>query len=175
MPLTNASFGIIHIGICTGPHPQTESWPGPARPEPPSKICSPNSFPATGTTRVQLELTALGVQCRLQLLDLLGQHLGRLHGLGCLCDLGLPLGERRAGLLVVGRAYLPGRFRLLLLVFGLRVALLPLLLFALRLRAILLTVHGDRFPYPAGKEKACSRFHVGNRLLVCHKWEGKAS
>lgn len=122
---------------------------------------------------MQLELTALGVQCRLQLLNLLGQRLGRLHGLGCLCDLGLPLGERRAGLLVVGRAYLPGRFRLLLLVFGLRVALLPLLLFALRLRAILLTVHGDRFPYPAGKEKACSRFHVGNRLLVCHKWEEK--
>lgn len=170
MPLTNASFGIIRIGICTGPHPQTESWPGPARPEPPSKICSPNSFPATGATRVQLELTALGVRCRLQLLDLLGQRLGRLHGLGCLCDLGLPLGERRAGLLVVGRAYLPGRFRLPLLVFGLRVALLPLLLFALRLRAILLTVHGDRFPYPAGKEKACSRFHVGNRLLVRHKW-----
>ena len=119
---------------------------------------------------MQLELIALGVRCRLQLLDLLGQHLGRLHGLGCLCDLGLPLGERRAGLLVVGRAYLPGRFRLLLLIFGLRVALLPLLLFALRLRAILLTVHEDRFPYPAGKEKACSRFHVGNRLLVRHKW-----
>lgn len=114
---------------------------------------------------MQLELTALGVRCRLQLLDLLGQHLGRLHGLGCLCDLGLLLGERRAGLLVVGRAYLPGRFRLLLLVFGLRVALLPLLLFALRLR----TIHGDRFPYPVGKEKACSRFHVGNRLLVRHK------
>ena len=122
---------------------------------------------------MQLELTALGVQCRPQLLDLLGQRPGRLHGLGCLCDLGLPLGERRAGLLVVGRAYLPGRFRLLLLVFGLRVALLPLLLFALRLRAILLTVHGGRLPYPAGKEKACSRFHVGNRLLVRHKRGGK--
>lgn len=120
---------------------------------------------------MQLELTALGVRCRLQLLDLLGQHLGRLHGLGCLCDLGLLLGERRAGLLVVGRAYLPGRFRLLLLVFGLRVALLPLLLFALRLRTILPTIHGDRFPYPVGKEKACSRFHVGNRLLVRHKWK----
>lgn len=37
------------------------------------------------------------------------------------------------------------------------------------LRAILLTVHGDRLPYPTGKEKACSRFHVGNRLLVRHK------
>ena len=119
---------------------------------------------------MQLELTALGVRCRLQLLDLLGQHLGRLHGLGCLCDQGLPLGERRAGLLVVGLAYLPGRFRLLLLIFGLRVALLPLPLLALRLRAILLTVHGDRFPYPVGKEKACSRFHVGSRLLVRHKW-----
>ena len=82
------------------------------------------------------------------------------------------LGQRRADLLVVGRAYLLGRFRLLLLVFGLRVALLPLLLLALRLRAILLTVHGDRLPYPAGKEKACSRFHVGNRLLVRHKWRG---
>ena len=120
---------------------------------------------------MQLELAAPGVRCRLQLLDLLGQHLGRLHGLGCLCDLGLLLGERRAGLLVVGRAYLPGRFRLLLLVFGLRVALLPLLLFALRLRTILPTIHGDRFPYPVGKEKACSRFHVGNRLLVRHKWK----
>ena len=62
-----------------------------------------------------------------------------------------------------------GRFRLLLLVVGLRVALLPPLLFALRLRAILLTAYGDRLPYPAGKEKACSRFHVGNRLLVRHK------
>ena len=119
--LSNASFGIIRTGICTGPLPQTESWPGSARPEPPSKICSPHSFPSTGATRVQLELAALGVRCRLQLLDLLGQRLGRLHGLGCLCDLGLPLGERRAGLLVVGRAYLPGRFRLLLLVFGDRV------------------------------------------------------
>ena len=48
--------------------------------------------------------------------------------------------------------------------------MLSLLLFALRLLAILLTVHGDRFPYPVGKEKACSRFHVGNRLLVRHKW-----
>ena len=124
---------------------------------------------------MQLELAAPSVRCRLQLLDLLGQRLGRLHGLGCLCDPGLPLGERRAGLLVVGRAYLPGRFRLLLLIFGLRVALLPLPLFALRLRTILLTVHKDRLPYPAGKETACSRFHVGNRLLVCHKWEGKAS
>ena len=126
---------------------------------------------------MQLELATLGVRCRLQLLDLLGQHLGRLHGLGCLCDLGLPLGdllvalgERRAGLLVVGGAYLPERFRLLLLVFGRRVSLLPLPLLALRLLAILLTVHEDRFPYPAGKEKACSRFHVGNRLLVRHKW-----
>ena len=75
----------------------------------------------------------------------------------------------RADLLVVGCVYLLGRFLPLLLVVGLRVALLPLLLFALRLRAILLTVHEDRFPYPAGKEKACSRFHVGNRLLVRHK------
>ena len=83
---------------------------------------------------MHLELAAPGVRCRLQLLDLLGQRLGRLHGLGCLCDPGLPLGEHRAGLLVVGRAYLPGRFRLLLLIFGLRVALLPLPLFALRLR-----------------------------------------
>ena len=126
---------------------------------------------------MQFELTALGVRCRLQLLDLLGQHLGRLHGLGRLCNpalkLGDPLvalGERRANLLVVGRAYLLGRFLPLLLVFGLRVALLPLPLLALRLLAILLTVHEDRFPYPAGKEKACSRFHVGNRLLVRHKW-----
>ena len=63
-----------------------------------------------------------------------------------------------------------GRFLPLLLVFGLRVALLPLPLLALRLLAIPLTVHEDRFPYPAGKEKACSRFHVGNRLLVRHKW-----
>lgn len=110
---------------------------------------------------MQLELATLGVRCCLQLLDQLGQHLGRLHGLGCLYDLGLPLGERRAGLLVVGRAYLPGRFRLLLLVFGLRVALLPLLLFALRLRAILLTVHEDRFPYPAGKEKPAPDFTSG--------------
>ena len=122
---------------------------------------------------MQLELAAPGVRCRLQLLDLLGQRLGRLHGLGCLCDPGLPLGEHRAGLLVVGRAYLPGRFRLLLLVFGLRVSLLPLLLFALRLRAILFTVHEDRFPYPVGKEKACSRFHVGSRLLARHEWKGQ--
>ena len=64
-----------------------------------------------------------------------------------------------------------GRLLPLLLVFGLRVALLPCPLFALRLRAILITVHGDRLPYPAGKEKACSRFHVGNRLLVRHKVE----
>ena len=56
--------------------------------------------------------------------------------------------------------------------FGPRGALLPLPLFALRLRTILLTVHKDRLPYPAGKEKACSRFHVGNRLLARHKWRG---
>ena len=178
--LSNASFGIIRTGICTGPLPQTESWPGSARPEPPSKICSPHSFPSTGATRVQLELAALGVRCCLQLLDQLGQHLDRLHGLGCLCNLGLQLGgllvalgERRAGLLVVGGAYLPERFRLLLLVFGLRVSLLPLLLVALRLRAILFTVHEDRFPYPVGKEKACSRFHVGSRLLARHEWKGQ--
>ena len=129
---------------------------------------------------MQLELAALGVRCCLQLLDQLGQHLDRLHGLGCLCTLGLQLGgllvalgERRAGLLVVGGAYLPERFRLLLLVFGLRVSLLPLLLFALRLRAILFTVHEDRFPYPVGKEKACSRFHVGSRLLARHEWKGQ--
>ena len=36
---------------------------------------------------------------------------------------------------------------------------------------ILFTVHGDRFPYLVGKEKACSRFHVGNRLLARHKWK----
>ena len=79
------------------------------------------------------------------------------------------LGQGRADLLVVGRAYLFGRLRLLLLVVGLRVALLPLLLLALCLRAILLTVHKDRLPYQAGEEIACSRFHVGNRLLVRHK------
>lgn len=122
---------------------------------------------------MQLELTALGVQCRLQLLDLLGQRLGRLHGLGCLCDLGLPLGERRAGLLVVGRAYLPGRFRLLLLVFGLRVALLPLLLFALRLRAILLTVHGDRFPYPAGQRKSLLSISRREQAFGASQMEGR--
>ena len=84
-------------------------------------------------------------------------------------DLLVALDQRRADLLVVGRAYLLGRFLPLLLAVGLRVALLPLLLFALRLRAILLTVHGDRLPYQAGKEKACSRFHVGSRLFVRHK------
>ena len=47
--------------------------------------------------------------------------------------------------------------------------LLSLLLLARLLRAILLTVHGDRLLSQAGKEKACSRFHVGNRLLVRHK------
>lgn len=69
---------------------------------------------------------------------------------------------------VGGRAYLLGRFRLLLLVDGLRVALLPLLFF-LCLCAILLTVRGNRLPYPAGKETACPRFHVESRLFVYHK------
>ncbi len=103
---------------------------------------------------MQLELAALGR------VGYLALQLG---------DLLVALSKRCANLLVVGRAYLPGRFRLLLLVVGPRVALLPLLLFVLRLRAILLTVHKDRLPYQAGKEKACSRSHVGNRLLVRHK------
>ncbi len=77
--------------------------------------------------QAQLELAALGVGCCLQLLDLFGQ--------------------RRADLLVVGRAYLLECFRLLLLVVSLRVALLPLPLFALCLRDVLLAVHKDRLPF----------------------------
>lgn len=87
------------------------------------------------------------------------------------CRKGLKiLGQGRADLFVIRYAYLPECFRLLLIVVCRRVALLPPLLFALRLRAILLTAYEDRLPYSAGKEKVCSRFHVGNRLLVRHKW-----
>ena len=129
--------------------------------------------------QAQLELATLSVGGRLQLLYLLGQRLGSLHAL-CrvgyltlkLGNLFVALGQRRANLLVVGGAYLLERFRLLLLVVDLRVALLPSLLLVLRLSAIPLTVHGDRLPYPVGKEKACPRFHVENRLLVRHKWRG---
>ena len=86
-------------------------------------------------------------------------------------DLLVALGKRRAVFHISRKRACLQRFLLLLLVVaGRLVALLPLLLLALRLRAILLTVHGDRLPYPAGKEKAYSRFHVGNRLLVRHKW-----
>lgn len=101
----------------------------------------------------------------------LGQGLDHIsYTVSRLDDLLLTLDQGSTDLLDVGRTYLLGRFLPLLPVFGLRVALLPLLLLALRLRAILLTVHWNRLPYPAGKEKACSRFHVGNRLLVRHKW-----
>ena len=133
---------------------------------------------AEGARQAQLEPQALFLVCPAHGLDVGGHLVGRLHGLRRLGYLGLQLGdllvslgERRADLFVIWRAYLLGRFLPLLLVFGLRVALLPCPLFALRLRAIPIAVHGDRLPYPAGKEKACSRFHVGNRLLVRHKWD----
>ena len=99
--------------------------------------------------KAQLELAALGVRCRLQLLNLLRQ--------------------RRADLLVVGRAYLLGRFLPLPLVVGLRVALLPLLLLALRLRAILLTVHGDRLPFREARRKSPASISHARNLSGRHK------
>lgn len=68
-----------------------------------------------------------------------------------------------------GRAYLLGRFRPLLLVDGLRVALLPLLFFPASVR------HPAHRPWEppsvSGRQrKACLRFHVESRLFVCHKW-----
>ena len=104
----------------------------------------------------------------------------KLIGLGSVGNLALKLNnllvalsQRHPDLLTAACSHLHGRLRFLLLVVGPRITSLPLLLFALRLRAILRTVHANRLPHPADKEKACSRIYVGNRLLVRHKWKGR--
>ena len=105
------------------------------------------------------------------------RHFGCHRGLGSVGNLALKLSnllvalsQRHRDLLTAACSHLHGRLRLLLLVVGPRVTLLPPpLLFALRLR----TVHADRFPHPTDKGIACPRIHVGNRPLVRHKWKGR--